>query len=137
MLTESNCTCMNIYYYYNPELYMELEVQNFAKIILSFWICLRYKKNKENISFYRKRDLGGSSVLDLGVYTLQLALLLFGNKPNTIKAAGHLNSEGIDESMSCVLTYPGGKTACLSTHGVIDLPNTALIIGSKGKIEVI
>lgn len=85
---------------------------------------------------FRKRDLGGSSVLDLGVYTLQLALLLFGGKPTTIKAAGHLNNEGIDESMSCVLTYPGGKTACLSTHGIIDLPNTALIIGSKGKIEI-
>lgn len=83
-----------------------------------------------------KRDLGGSSVLDLGVYTLQLALLLFGGKPTAIKAAGHLNSEGIDESMSCVLTYPGGKTACLSTHGIIDLPNTALIIGTKGKIEI-
>lgn len=75
--------------------------------------------------------------MDLGVYTLQLALLLFGGKPTAIKAAGHLNSEGIDESMSCVLTYPGGKTACLSTHGIADLPNTALIIGSKGKIEVI
>lgn len=90
-----------------------------------------------HISIYRKRDLGGSSVLDLGVYTLQLAVLLFGGEPTTIKAAGHLNSEGIDESMSCVLIYPGGKTACLSTHGLVDLPNSALIIGSKGQIEVI
>lgn len=85
---------------------------------------------------FRKMDLGGSSVLDLGVYTLQLAVLLFGSKPTTVKAAGHLNSDGVDESMSCVLTYPGGKTACLSTHGVINLPNTAIVIGSKGKIEI-
>ena len=71
------------------------------------------------------------------MYAIQLAVLLFGGKPTAVKAAGHLNSEGVDESMSCVLTYPGNKTACISTNGVLDLPNTAVIVGSKGKIEVI
>lgn len=89
-----------------------------------------------NAERVRKMDLGGSTVLDLGVYTLQLAVLLFGSKPTTVKAAGHLNSDGVDESMSCILTYPGGKTACLSTHIVVNLPNNVIIIGSKGKIEI-
>lgn len=74
--------------------------------------------------------------MDIGIYTLQFATLIFGGLPSNVVAAGHLNKEGVDESMSCVLTYPSGATAVLSTHSKIQLPNTAVIVGTNGSIQV-
>lgn len=85
---------------------------------------------------YRKKELGGGTVLDLGIYTLQLATLVFGNKPSTVVAGGHLNQEGVDQDMAAILTYPSGATAVLATHSRVRLPNTATIVGTKGSIEV-
>lgn len=83
------------------------------------------------------KELGGGTVLDLGVYVLQLIVLVFGNeKPTTLKAVGHINQEGVDESVSCILTYPGGRTAIMNTHSKVVLPNISYIVGTKGTIEV-
>ncbi|KAG8253982.1 trans-1,2-dihydrobenzene-1,2-diol dehydrogenase-like [Homalodisca vitripennis] len=83
-----------------------------------------------------KKELGGGTVLDLGIYTLQMATLVLGNSPIKVVAAGHLNDEGVDEAMSCVLSYPGGATAVLSTHSKVLLPNTAYIVGTKGSFTI-
>lgn len=74
--------------------------------------------------------------MDLGIYTLQIATLIFGGLPSNVVAAGHLNKEGVDEAMSCVLTYSSGATAVLSTHSKVLLPNTAVIVGTNGSIQV-
>lgn len=90
----------------------------------------------KSVGVFRKKELGGGTVLDLGIYTLQLATLVLGDKPSSVKASGHLNSEGVDMSMSCVLTYANGATAVLSTHAEVELPNNAVIVGTNGSIEV-
>uniref|UniRef100_A0A1B6CSQ0 Trans-1,2-dihydrobenzene-1,2-diol dehydrogenase n=2 Tax=Clastoptera arizonana TaxID=38151 RepID=A0A1B6CSQ0_9HEMI len=85
----------------------------------------------------RLKELGGGTVLDLGVYALQLLVLIFGNnKPIALKALGHTNEDGVDESMSCILTYSGGRTAVISTHSKVELPNKSYIVGTKGTIEI-
>lgn len=90
----------------------------------------------KSVGGFRKKELGGGTVLDLGIYTVQLATLVLGDKPSSVKASGHLNSEGVDMSMSCVLTYANGATAVLSTHAEVELPNNAVIVGTNGSIEV-
>lgn len=83
------------------------------------------------------KELGGGTILDLGVYCLQLAVLVFGTKsPKSIVASGHLNEENVDTSMACVLTYSDGNTAVLSTSSRVWLPNEAHIIGTRGIIKV-
>lgn len=74
--------------------------------------------------------------MDLGIYCLQFAQLIFGSYPKSIVSAGYLNEDGVDLSMSCVLTYPEGGTATLSTHSKVQLPNEASIIGTKGTVKV-
>ena len=83
-----------------------------------------------------KKELGGGSILDLGVYTVQLAQLVYGGEEPAVTASGHLGQEGCDESASISLTYSGGRTATLVTHSRVNLPNQAIIIGTKGTLTL-
>lgn len=85
---------------------------------------------------FSKKSLGGGTILDLGIYTLQFATYIFNGEKPTIKAAGHLNKEGVDESMSATLIYKNGRTATIATHCQVDLPNEAIIMGTKGMIKI-
>ena len=51
-------------------------------------------------------------------------------------ATGHLGLEGCDESASISLTYSKGRTATLITHCRVNLPNQAVIIGTKGSLTL-
>lgn len=85
----------------------------------------------------REKEFGGGAVLDLGVYPAQLALLVFGKStPFEITSAGHLNDNEVDESYTCIIKYPEGKTATLILHTVVKLENDAYIYGTKGSIKV-
>ena len=83
-----------------------------------------------------KKELGGGSILNLGVYTVQLAQLVYGGEEPTVTASGHLGQEGCDESASISLTYSNGRTATLVTHSRVNLPNQAIIIGTKGTLTL-
>ena len=83
-----------------------------------------------------KKELGGGSILDLGIYTVQLAQMVFGGERPAVTAAGQLGVEGCDESASISLTYTGGRTATLVTHSRVNLPNEAVIIGTKGTLKL-
>lgn len=86
---------------------------------------------------YSKKELGGGTILDIGIYTLQLQQFVYkGLEPIKVVAAGHLNKDGTDESANVIITYPGGKTAVLSCNGRVTLSNEAQIFGTKGIMRV-
>lgn len=75
--------------------------------------------------------------MDLGVYGIQFACLIFNNEmPRTVQAAGCLNEEGVDQSVSTTFLYDGNRTATVVTHSLVDLQNEAYVIGTKGVIKV-
>ncbi|XP_014274426.1 trans-1,2-dihydrobenzene-1,2-diol dehydrogenase [Halyomorpha halys] len=82
------------------------------------------------------KELGGGTVFDLGVYALQFAILVFGRKPLSVSAVGHLNEHGVDEGVNYILKYDNGKTANLCSHSKVMLDNSAVIYGSKGNIRI-
>lgn len=82
------------------------------------------------------KELGGGTILDLGVYGLQFVFLIFDEDPLSIRAGGHLNDHGVDVSTSTTLLFKGGRTATIITHALIDLPNEAHVIGTKGSLKV-
>jgi len=84
---------------------------------------------------HRLKTLGGGSMLNLGIYCVQLATLVFG-KPKKIVSAGHLNQFGVDESLSVTLVYEDGKMATLMSHIRVELMNDAVIVGTQGSIKV-
>nr|ACO12023.1 Trans-1,2-dihydrobenzene-1,2-diol dehydrogenase [Lepeophtheirus salmonis] len=87
----------------------------------------------------RRMDLGGGTVLDLGVYCVQFLNLVFkGEEPIEILTTGSLNSEGTDKNISSIFKYGlnGGGIGIISTHSEINLPCEAKVIGSKGSLTV-
>ena len=66
------------------------------------------------------KDLGGGSVLDLGVYCVYFLQMIFqGQRPTSVKASGHLNKDQVDHSVSAVLTYPGRIARFLEKQSAI------------------
>ncbi len=81
------------------------------------------------------KSLGGGSVLDIGVYAIFLATLIFG-EPSVIKTVSKLSKTGVDEYANMVLQYAGGETAHLLTSIIFHTPLEAEIIGTKGRIKI-
>lgn len=75
--------------------------------------------------------LGGGALLDLGVYTVDLAQLLLGT-PTAVEVHGSLAPTGVDQESSLLLSFDGGARALLAQSLVADLPGTALVVGARG-----
>ncbi len=80
--------------------------------------------------------LGGGALLDLGIYPLTLAHLVYEDFPKTIKTSAVIGKTGVDEVSSYLLEYEGDKTAVLSSSCRSISPHLGLVIGSKGYIKV-
>ena len=82
-----------------------------------------------------RRDLGGGALLDIGVYPLQLALLLLG-RPSEVRATATLGPTGVDHDTVVDLSFDGGGSAHLRCSLVADLPGTSLVVGERGRVEL-
>lgn len=79
--------------------------------------------------------LGGGALLDIGVYTVDLARLLLGDVID-VRARGSLAATGVDAESSLVLTAAGGATALLDQSLLTRMPTTALLFCSRGWAEL-
>ena len=66
-----------------------------------------------------KKDL----VFDHGIYTIQVAQMVFGGELPKVMASGHMGEDGVDESTSSTLIYKNGRTATVITHSRVQLNN--------------
>lgn len=83
-----------------------------------------------------QKVLGGSALLDLGIYTLQFAQFIFKEEPEQVTAVGELNSDGVDIIETVVLEYGGSKRAVLNINGTLQLWNNATVVGTRGRATV-
>ncbi|MVM30751.1 gfo/Idh/MocA family oxidoreductase [Spirosoma sp. HMF4905] len=81
------------------------------------------------------KELGGGSVLDIGIYPLFLAYLMLG-KPATVKASANFGSTGVDEQCGMVLTYSDGQLALLDSTIMADTDCVGVIQGDAGQIRI-
>uniref|UniRef100_A0A182Y6E1 Trans-1,2-dihydrobenzene-1,2-diol dehydrogenase n=1 Tax=Anopheles stephensi TaxID=30069 RepID=A0A182Y6E1_ANOST len=90
-----------------------------------------------DIDRLRLKSLGGGTVLDLGVYTIQVCLWAFGGTaPEKVVASGVTNDEGVDVEVTAELHFPGGGVGRMKTSALHQLKNTAVVRGSKGNITL-
>ena len=95
----------------------------------------RAPRNKNN-RFYNP-DLGGGSLLDLGIYPVYLAVLLLG-EPDRIQATALLSPKGIDTSCAVTLVYEAKRAYALAESSITkETDKTAVIWGEKGKITIL
>uniref|UniRef100_U5EL44 Trans-1,2-dihydrobenzene-1,2-diol dehydrogenase n=1 Tax=Corethrella appendiculata TaxID=1370023 RepID=U5EL44_9DIPT len=85
-----------------------------------------------SIDRVQKKNLGGGTILDLGVYTIQICQWVFGQEPASIKASGKVNDEGVDIYVEAELKYPNGGVGKMKTSGIEKLSNVAVVKGTKG-----
>jgi predicted dehydrogenase len=79
--------------------------------------------------------LAGGALLDVGVYVLAYASMIFG-RPAEIRATAHIGETGVDEQTAMVLKYPGGQLATLTCAVRTPSPQAARIDGTEGAIEI-
>lgn len=82
-----------------------------------------------------ERDLGGGALMDLGIYPVSFAVRAMGI-PLQVTAKATLNSDQVDLLTSMIFEYKNGAqanlTTCLSAAG----PINAIVMGTKGRIEI-
>ncbi|XP_073706975.1 trans-1,2-dihydrobenzene-1,2-diol dehydrogenase [Garra rufa] len=84
-----------------------------------------------------QKELGGGALLDIGIYCVQFVLMVFnGEKPESIQATGVCLDTGVDEAMIVTLKFSGHRLAVCTCTITAQLPNEALIAGTKGTIKV-
>lgn len=81
------------------------------------------------------KQLGGGSLLDIGIYPLFLSLSVLG-QPKSIKAQADFSPTGVDESCTIHLEYPRGASAHLHSTFAKHTPTQATIVGEKGHLIV-
>jgi predicted dehydrogenase len=84
----------------------------------------------------KNKLLAGGALLDLGIYPLTLAAIVFNETPSRIQSSAVMGETGVDESSFYLLEYARGQRAILSSSFIDNAPTEALISGSKGYIRL-
>lgn len=79
--------------------------------------------------------LAGGSLLDIGLYPVMMAILVFG-EPTSITATAQLATTAADESCTILFTYKNGATASLYCSLQAHTDTKCEIYGRDGKITI-
>jgi predicted dehydrogenase len=79
--------------------------------------------------------LGGGALLDVGIYPVSLASMIFG-APSQITGLTDLGEKGVDEQSGILLGHAGGKLAVLHTAVRVNTPQKACICGTLGRLNL-
>lgn len=104
--------------------------------IVSINAQMSYKAPHEKNNRYFDPNLGGGSLLDLGIYPVFLSMLLLG-KPSEVKAVAKLSTEEVDEACSVLFHYDNGAYSVLESSLISDTNMPAQINGEKGVIRIL
>ena len=79
--------------------------------------------------------LAGGGLLDVGVYPISLASMLFG-APTEVSGLAQIGETGVDEMAAVTLKYGGGQLASVVTGVRINTPSEATVFGTDGSIKL-
>ena len=124
--------------YWIPTINWLLKSIVFTGEVLQIHAHFHLKAASERIS---NAQLGGGMWIDVGVYLFNLVDFIYDEEPSDIQACGHVEAksasdDGVDSDVVVNLSYPGGKFASLTTSFRCRRPNSAIISGSNGYIEI-
>jgi predicted dehydrogenase len=81
-------------------------------------------------------NLGGGALLDVGVYNIALARMIYQREPSRISSMAHLGDTGVDEQSSVILWYANGAMAVLTCAIRTSTPHEAAVYGTDGYIKI-
>ena len=80
--------------------------------------------------------LAGGALLDVGIYPLSYARMVFGRRPDKISGSAKMTWTGVDKTSEYHFDYGGGRRADLISSFVESRSRDAVITGTKGIITV-
>ncbi|QMV43778.1 Gfo/Idh/MocA family protein [Cohnella cholangitidis] len=80
--------------------------------------------------------LGGGALLDVGIYPVSFASMIYGARPRKIMSSARIGTTGVDEQFSILMEYEEGQIAALNGAVQLEMVNDAYIIGTKGHIHI-
>lgn len=83
-------------------------------------------------------DLAGGALLDVGVYPLHFAHMVYGTVPERMQSLASINTDGcpVDEQGVYIGQYKNGAMCTLTSAIRTDMPDTAWIYGTDGYIRI-
>lgn len=81
-------------------------------------------------------ELGGGALLDIGIYPVALADMVFHALPEAIHTTWTQGPTGVDVASVTILEYPCGGRAVLSNSLEFNAPQEATIVGKSGFIRI-
>ncbi len=105
-------------------------IGNITNMTCTLGYDLRHKERLLNPA------LAGGALLDLGVYPINLASMLFGTEPVSISSTCAKLETGVDAHCNIQIGYKGAKTANMFCTMMYKPDNNARIYGDKGYIEI-
>jgi predicted dehydrogenase len=114
---------------------IELMEQNTIGKVHSIQANFGYVATTDPNSRLIARELGGGSLLDIGIYPIFISLLLLGTPVETASIA-QLTKTGIDQHCAMLMKFKNGATAVLESTFLTMTSNEAVIYGTKGKITM-
>jgi predicted dehydrogenase len=80
-------------------------------------------------------DLGGGALLDVGVYCVSLASMIFGPS-DRVTGLAHLGETGVDEQSAAILEHSQGCISTISIATRTATPQEATIAGTEGRMRI-
>ena len=93
-------------------------------------------KPPESGSRFYEKKLAAGALLDLGIYTINFANIVFGSQPEGISGYAKFTDQGVDQLSTYNLIYSEGRQALLSASIALPTPHQARIFGDKGRIVI-
>ncbi|MFX1496317.1 MAG: Gfo/Idh/MocA family protein [Promethearchaeota archaeon] len=81
-------------------------------------------------------ELGGGALLDLGIYPISFASMIYKETPYKVRSSAYIGETGVDEKSCYLFEYKKGQTAMLSASNRMIMPHEAFIFGTKGYIGI-
>lgn len=80
--------------------------------------------------------LAGGALLDIGIYPITLADIVYEESPQGVSSFMNMSSTGVDEESTVIMKYSGGRMAEMSISIKNHIPHEGIIVGTKGVIRI-
>lgn len=91
----------------------------------------------ENVERLVRPELAGGALLDLGVYTINFALMSIKSEVKKVTTEAVMTDTGVDLSNSITLSFENGAMAVLHSTMAARTDRMGVIYGTEGYIEVV
>ena len=90
----------------------------------------------EHVDRIRLPELAGGALLDIGIYPLNFASMVFGDDIASVESHVELLPTGVDRTENITIRYNNGRVAMLMASTVINSDRRCVVYGSEGWLTV-